>query len=234
MTRQSFFLFQLQKIDTRLDQISKRQIEISNMLSDHTSLVQAENEYKSLKEHLDQLTENLSALEKANREKRVKIEQSEASLYSGSVKNPKELTDLQLEIASLRKNLLSIENEQLAIMLEIDTCQKEVLQSQDRVSAEQVKYAEQNSQSLGELSRLQSEISKINAERVAILHQILPDHLLIYEKLRSSKKGIAVAYIDEQSCSICGAELTPSDCQQAKLSQQMTFCPTCGRILYAG
>lgn len=35
---------------------------------------------------------------------KIKIEQTEASLYGGSVHNPKELQDLQREVASLKKH----------------------------------------------------------------------------------------------------------------------------------
>jgi predicted nucleic acid-binding Zn-ribbon protein len=41
---------------------------------------------------------------------KVKIEQSESNLYSGNVKNPKELQDLQNEIAALKRYLITLED----------------------------------------------------------------------------------------------------------------------------
>lgn len=234
MTNQSFYLFQLQKIDSRSDKIDKRRKEIKAILSNHDSLASAEAEANKAQNRLTITSNELVKVETSNRDKRVKIEQSESSLYSGSVKNPKELSDLQLEIASLKKSLVNIENDQLNLMVQLETQQNDVVEYQNRLTLEQAKFAEQNSQALGELSALEAELSRFSAERTAILHQILPEYLSLYEKIRSSKKGIAVTSVDEQSCAICGAELTPSECQQARSSTQMAFCPSCGRILYAG
>ena len=44
---------------------------------------------------------------------KIKIEHTEASLYGGSVHNPKELQDLQRDVASLKKHLTTLEERQL-------------------------------------------------------------------------------------------------------------------------
>lgn len=234
MTNQSFHLFQLQKLDSRLAKIEKRKNEISASMSDRQSLDNIQKKYNHSQDLLNVSSSDLQKIEKMNQDKNVKIEQSEASLYSGTVKNPKELADLQLEIASLRKTLQNIENDQISLMVKIEELQQDYYSAKEEFFREQAIFAEHNSHFLGELSSLDAEISKIMIERRAILHQVQPDTLQMYEKMKISKKGIAVSTLEDRSCTICGAELTPSECQQAKLSQQMAFCPSCGRILYAG
>ena len=71
-------------------------------------------------------------------------------------------------------------------------------------------------------------------EREAATGQIPANILTVYEKLRISKKHIAVTPIDDQCCATCGSEITASDIQKARLSSSLSFCPFCGRILYAG
>ena len=55
---------------------------------------------------------------------RIKIEQTEASLYGGHVHNPKELQDLQKDVASLKRHLETLEERQLEAMLVVETIRK--------------------------------------------------------------------------------------------------------------
>ncbi len=48
---------------------------------------------------------------------RLKIEQIEASLYSGKGHSPKELLDLQDDVAALKRHLITLEDTQLEAML---------------------------------------------------------------------------------------------------------------------
>jgi len=57
--------------------------------------------------------------------------------------------------------------------------------------------------------------------------------LITYESLRQKKKGVAISKVEDQTCSICGATLTPAECQVAKSQNKNIQCPSCGRLLYA-
>jgi len=102
---QSFYLYQLQKLDRQLEQIQTRNLQIQQILDNNQAVQAAQNEYEASIGELNRLSSDLSDLEMRSKEKRVKIELSESSLYGGSVKNPRELSDLQQEIASLKSSL---------------------------------------------------------------------------------------------------------------------------------
>ncbi len=86
----------------------------------------------------------------------------------------------------------------------------------------------------GEKSQLQKDIERLQAERAPIASQIHPEPMQIYDRLRRQKKGLAVAGIVDSCCTGCGSTLTQAEWQAARSPQQITYCPFCGRLLYAG
>jgi len=230
---QSFYLFQLQKIDRRLDQINTRISQIDSLLAHDQALADVQSDFNSSVRELNDINDHLATVEKRSAEKRVKIEISESSLYGGKVHNPKELSDLQLEIASLKSALQKLENDQIELMVASEEHQSLVDKKNTLLELAMSKNHSENENLYHEKNDLLNEISRTGTERSAITQQIKPEILTQYESLKKLKRGIAVAGIEEQCCTICGSQLTPAECQMAKSSTQITLCPSCGRILYA-
>ncbi|MDP3721088.1 MAG: hypothetical protein Q8R09_01395, partial [Anaerolineaceae bacterium] len=113
MTNPSFHLFQLQKIDTRIDALTKRLTEIDRMRNDNSARQEIEHALAQINNAYAQQKKNYDLIEEKAHAKKMKIEQSESSLYGGLVKNPKELQDLQTEIKLLKQSVSTLEDEQL-------------------------------------------------------------------------------------------------------------------------
>ena len=234
MANASFHLFQLQKIDLRFDQVTARSKKVADQISDNQKLSEAESAVTKIKIFLHQKNTELKQAEDSAQAKRIKIEQSESALYKGTNKSPKELHDLQLEVAALKRSLSAIEENQLNIMAEI-----EVITDQLQVAEQQYNTVFSDCESTNkvlfvELDGFKKELEILQAERVVALGQTSSDQIAIYEKLRLSKNHIAVTGVEDQCCSTCGSELTASDIQKARTSTAISFCLSCGRILYAG
>jgi len=234
VSNSSFHLFQLQKVDHRLDQIEQRSEKIAALLSNNPKLRSAEAQVKAGQQTLQQKEDELKTLEGQANGKKIKIEQSEAALYSGKNSNPKELKDLQLEIEALKRALGSLDEEQLNAMAILDEINQKLQENQAAYTAALAESQQENQQLFAEKGDLDKEKEKLLKERQAAAGQIAADAMSIYEKLRGTKNHIAVTAIDEQCCSVCGSEITASDIQKARASSGLSFCPSCGRILYAG
>jgi hypothetical protein len=165
---------------------------------------------------------------------RIKIEQTDASLYGGKVRNPKELQDLQNESASLKRYLQTLEDRQLDGMIALEQAESDQKRCQGLLEAARSAFSQKQSGLLQEKETLQKEVSKLDSERQAAASQIPAANLAEYEKLRPLKRGLAVASVTDESCDGCGATLAPAEWQAARAPQRLCFCPSCGRILYAG
>lgn len=234
MTNPSFHLFQLQKNDSRIDALTKRLNEIDRIRNDNSSRMEIEKSLSSINSTYAQQKKNYDVIEDKVHAKKMKIEQSESSLYGGLVKNPKELQDLQTEIKSLKQSASILEDDQLTQLVEMETTEAQLKVIENSLIEFDARLAVEYSALFAEEDAKKIEKEKLLQERKAVLDQVNPEFLTTYQILRKTKNGIAVASIEDGSCAVCGSTLTPADCQTAKSPSHMATCSSCGRILYAG
>ncbi|HSL44435.1 MAG TPA: C4-type zinc ribbon domain-containing protein [Anaerolineales bacterium] len=226
-------LYRLQQVDSQIDQIQARLKTIRQTLENDATL-RAATEHFAAAESRHKDAERALKLSEADVEKqRIKIEQTEASLYGGRVQNPKELQDLQKDAASLKRHLETLEERELEAMLIMESAEKDLQATEAELEKVQSNLREQNSDLAKESDMLRRELERLNAERMAVVTDIANPSLSIYEQLRSQKRGLAITTIADNSCEACGTTLTASQQQSARSTSQLFHCPTCGRILYA-
>jgi predicted nucleic acid-binding Zn-ribbon protein len=229
---QSFKLLRVQQIDSLLDRARLRLKEIDIALHDdaalrqaRTTMVDAEEEYKDASRALHHAEQDVQS-------QNIKIEQTEATLYGGKVRNPKELQDLQNESAA--ETLFAVlEDRQLEAMLAIEVAEDQPICKSyyEECSAES---AAENARLTSEKSTLEKDIGRQELEKQAASSGIPDSDLRLYEQLRKQRNGVAVAKVIDRTCSACGSTLSAALYSAAQSPNQISRCDTCGRILYAG
>jgi predicted nucleic acid-binding Zn-ribbon protein len=227
-------LFRLQKIDSQRDQASSRIREIEMVLKSDEALLRAQELVSSADQDLNQSQKILKRAEESVRSQNIKIEQNQASLYGGKVRNPKELQDLQNEAAALKRHLIILEDEQLEAMFAVEEAEKALHNAKNKLKDAEASAIEKQSSLIGERDRLLREVSQIETERQSIIRSLPAENIAVYDRIRQQKRGIAVARATDETCSACGAMLTPKEWQLARSPHHLFYCPSCGRILYAG
>lgn len=230
----SFHLFQLQKLDTQVSNATHRVAEINQLLSQNELLAQAQVFLDTAAENQKVVRAKLREVEISGHNKRIKMEQSEAALYGGTVKNPKELQDLQTEIASLKRTIAQIEDSQLELMVAVEEAEQNYRDAEAHLNSIKAEQAGKYAILMGEQETLRALLSRLEIERKALVSQINPVLLDTYLQLRASKRGLAVVPVEEDSCTGCGSTLTAAEIQAAKSSTRLVNCPNCGRIIYSG
>lgn len=226
-------LYRLQQVDSQIDQIQARLKSIQQTLENDEAL-RAANEQFSAATGKRQDAERILKLSEADGEKqRIKIEQTEASLYGGKVHNPKELQDLQKDAASLKRYLETLEERQLEAMIAAETAEMELQAAKTDLERVQANLKVQNKDLTSESETLRKNLERLNSERQAVVTDIAGQTLTVYDQLRKQKRGLAITTVADSSCEACGTTLTPSQQQSARSTSQLFHCPTCGRILYA-
>lgn len=231
---QTFKLYRLQQIDSQLDSDRQRVEEIDHKLRDNEALKTAELRAKTALNSLEKVQKALKKAEQEVQAQLVKIEQTEATLYGGSVRNPKELEDLHKESGALKRYLEVLEERQLEAMLS-----EEDAQAKYQVTAKELEHVSaqtrlENKDLMEERESLLKEIERLENERMAVANSIPDEDLQLYEQLRKLRRGIAVARVTDKTCAACGSTLSAALLYQAKSPSTITRCDSCGRILYAG
>ena len=226
-------LYRLQQVDSQIDQIQARLKTIQQILENDVELRGAKERFMSA-EASHKESERILKLSEADVEKqRLKIEQTESSLYGGKVHNPKELQDLQKDAASLKRHLETLEERQLEAMIAAETAENDLQGAKASLEQVQANLKEQNKDLAQESEALRKHLGRLNSERLAVVTDIASPALGVYDQLRKQKRGLAITTIAENSCEACGTTLTASQQQTARSTSQLFHCPTCGRILYA-
>lgn len=231
---QSFNLYQLQRIDTKMDQLRQRVEKANVAIKDHKEIDTLQENLHSLEKTRDESLDHIGSVDAEIQSKKIKINLSESSLYGGKVQNPKELQALQAEIASLTNFVTAKEKELSVLMQEFESMEIQVDKARTTLE-DGVVLKQKNDQRLSEENHANlKDLEKLDSERQLAVSQIKPQHLVTYEEIRKKKKNIAVTIVEDNTCSACGVSITPSDWQAARSPDQIIFCPSCSRILYAG
>ena len=226
-------LYRLQQVDSQIDQIHARLKVIQQTLENDATL-RAANENFAAADGKHKEAERALKLSEAEVEKQhIKIQQTEASLYGGTVRNPKELQDLQKDIISLKRHMETLEERELEAMLAAEGTEKNLQSARTDLERVQSSLRDQNQDLSQESDRLHKDLERLNSERQAVVSDIASQALGVYDQLRKQKRGIAITAIADNSCEACGTTLTASQQQSARSTTQLFHCPTCGRILYA-
>jgi len=225
-------LYRLQQIDSKVDQADTRLREIESLLSNNAQLRKASALADNADVKLAAAQRDYNQAETKVKDQRIKIEQVESNLYSGTVRNPKELQDMQNEVAALKRFLDILEERQIETMLALDDAADIHQDAQQTLQKVQVLVDNQR-------AKLNSERQQIQTARAASLEQrpgvegiIDPDDQDTYNRLHKKRAGVAVARVNDRACSACGSTLTAALFQAARSPSQVVFCESCGRILH--
>lgn len=226
-------LYRLQQVDSQMDQIRARLETIRETLENDAKLQAAMNVVSSSEAEHKKSNNAVKTSEAEVESQRIKIEHAEASLYGGQVTNPKELQDLQMDVASLKKYHATLEERELESMIRAEETQKALDDANEKLKQVQENLKDQNRDLTAESETLNKDLERLEPERNAVVENIDEVFLKTYEQLRQKKNGVAVASFEENSCSACGTTFTQSQQQSARSADQLFNCPTCGRIIYA-
>lgn len=226
-------LYRLQAIDLEIDQRKGHLEEIKASLADNKELDRARKTQQERENALTRLRIRLRDRELEMRSLTSKIASVEERLYSGRVKNPKELANLQEEARYLRRRRDELEDQVLEAMIEVEEDEASVAEQQQRLAVMEAEWQGLQARLSAQQSELLDRLSQLKARRVELQKSIQASDLALYEDLRRRKGGRAVALLKGELCQDCGVTLPTSQVQQARQGGILTLCASCERILYA-
>lgn len=225
-------LYDLQMIDSGLDSRVARMRQIDEQMAESPELVAARSALEEVSAALTAEQARLRQLSHDGDETSTRLRTLEKKMYDGSVKNPKELGQMQEEVEHLRVRSKSLEERTLDAMLAVEAAEAEQAKAQealDAISREQEQY---HAGLLEEKDKLLSQAKVLQVKRQRAITELPWADLQVYERLRRSKAGVAIAAVRGGLCEGCHVAVPATVMRQARSGTELTTCPTCGRILY--
>lgn len=228
---QATFLYRLQTLDLTIVQRRARLKEIETALANNEQVAQAQRQLDAADQSLKPWQIRARDLDLEIKSLLQKIKETDERLYSGKVRNPKELQDLQSDIVSLKRRQSQLEDELLQAMLNSDEGQAAVAEAQKGLNQVKAIWAGAQHDLTDEKGRIERELTGLESQRKQAATAVDADTLKKYETLRAKKQGHAVALLVGDSCKTCGVEQTSMLAQQVRQGTQLVYCNNCGRIL---
>lgn len=227
-------LHHLQQIDLEIRNNNKRLQEIARQLANHAPVKRAQARVAHAESALKPLQTSLRDLELQVQTTKQKHDASVARLYSGAVSNPKELQDIEQNIASLKRRQAELEDQQLEFMLSVEDAQSTLDQAQSALEKVTQEAAASNLDLLSEKEALESGIEDRTKERTQVSDTLDDTTLELYQDMSPKMAYRPIAQLtDDRMCSICGVQQTSLHSQTIKQSDDLMRCASCNRILIA-
>ena len=223
-------LIQLQASDTALDVKIKRRDEARAGIGVTVVLREARRHVDALLAQLHDLDTKQRALESDSEDRGLKIKELETKLYSGTVKNVKELSALQSEITHMKEFLSDIDGKGLEAMESADELRHSLESARARLADIESEWKANQSALKSEFASLTTTIESERAARLLIAETIQAPLLVEYEDIRKRRGGLAVARIERNTCMGCRTMLATMEVQAAR-QRKIAHCSSCGRIL---
>jgi predicted nucleic acid-binding Zn-ribbon protein len=231
MTTQGYLLYKLQEIELQILKHQKRLGDIATELANNASIQQAQRAVDTASQAVTPLNTKATDLNLQLQSVRSKRDATEKRLYSGAVKNPKELTDMQNEIATLQKRDAELDELLLEAMLYLEEAQGTLAKATQALKDVTTQVESEQHTLLAEKTRLEAQVKTLQAQRQEALKPISATALQTYNALRPQKANQPMALLQGQTCGVCGIEQNSIIAQAVRKGEDLTHCKNCRRIL---
>jgi predicted nucleic acid-binding Zn-ribbon protein len=224
-------LLALQEIDLLHDarraliaDIESRLIETEELLAAREAVTNAEAEVETLRRQQRDLDGQLEDLD-------ARIQPIEKKLYDGSVRNPKELTDLQREVESFKVHRGKLDDQGLSLLEAVEAATQALKAAREALSNAEAEWQEDQQDLIAAKGSAEQESASLEEQRERRIQGVEKPALGLYESLRRTKQGRAVARIERTSCQGCRLSLPTYVVQRVRTGTTLVQCPSCERIL---
>jgi len=227
-------LLALQETDSAIDRLRhrKRVLEAGGELgAARADADAAERGWGELRLQIDATARDQLKLEHEIDSLTQKSAAEEKRMYDGSIANARELESLQHEIENLRKRRSDREDELLALMEVLEDLEAKASTAEARTAELRSAADALGGEADRELTEIDRDLAARGAERDAIVPDIDPEVLELYEELRVQKKGVGAAALIDGVCQGCHEKLSAMELDRLKHADGVKRCEYCRRIL---
>lgn len=225
-------LYKLHQVDAKLHQLKSRGGALDVGAKEAALYKKIAADSKPLREKANQLTTKLHELENRRAESKIKADNFETKLYSGSIVNPREVADLQAEVKMLRELDGKLEKEIAEIKPAASAAEAEAALSKKQLAKLKKTVEEKQTAAKAEHAKLHEEYLKLKSEREGVAKQVDAASMREYEAARKKTGNTGLALITEgQRCEACGIDI-PEKTLQMVTAGKLVHCESCRRVLF--
>jgi predicted nucleic acid-binding Zn-ribbon protein len=227
-------LYALQEIDLQRDARRAIIADIEARLGESDELMEARESVQDSVAGLERVRRRQREFDAQLQDLDAKIQPLETKLYDGSVRNPKELTDLQKELNGFKERREKLDEQGLALMESVETSTRSLVSAEAEVKRIEAEWQEGQQGLHISKAKAEAELKTLDGQKAQRTKGMDAGALGIYEQLRGNKQGRAVSRVERGICQGCRVTLPTHLTQSVRVGRDLIQCPRCERILVAG
>jgi predicted nucleic acid-binding Zn-ribbon protein len=223
-------VFELQQVEQSIQAKRNRLEEINHGLNHNETYEQAKAALDAARDEQRAQEKQYKDLDAEAEELRVAIQHINEKLYSGKIKNPKELVGYEQEAGMFKGTLGGKDDVLLDLMEKIDSDKVKIRKLDEVCKAAEGDWQSQKVTLTQQADQINEELAALQKKYDEIFAAVDKATLSTYEVIRG-RKGQAVVRVEQGRCLGCRVALAISELQRVRGNDIVT-CSNCGRILY--
>ncbi len=231
MNSQLQYLIELQKFDLRIFQIQDSQQKAPELLQ------AVEAPFQEILSRLQALKNTGESLVMQQRSAERELATQEDVLHKvrsrlSELKTNKEYQAHLFEIEQARKKKDAIEESVIEIMERVEENKKAVKELEEQAAEAKNLFEAEKARLDDRFAQLANELSDLERQHQAIADTVEKPLLARYNRLKTMRKGYAVAEVREGACGGCRLQLPPQLVAEVRRGDELLDCSYCHRILF--
>ena len=231
MNSQLQFLIELQKFDLRIFQIQDTQRKAPELLK------AAESPLQDILNRLQALKNTGESLVTQQRSAERELATQEDLLHKvrsrlSELKTNKEYQAHLFEIEQSRKKKDSIEEGVLETMQRVEENTLALKELQAETDEAQKLFDSEKARLESQFSELANELSELTQQQQQVADTVEKPLLARYNRLKTMRKGYAVAEVKDGACGGCRLQLPPQLVAEVRRGDELMDCSYCHRLLF--
>ncbi len=179
------------------------------------------------------LATKMNALESSVHELDEKISHVEATMFSGTITSPRELQGFEADIASLKKRRSELEDEELALIDQMEPFDEQLGVTDAKISAANAEIERLDIAIIAAQAEIDVQAAQHISERAALAATIDGQTLALYEQIRAKNRGIGAALLEHGTCMACKIKLAAIELDRIMHlpAETLVRCEECSVIL---
>ncbi len=226
-------LYDLQKIDSKIDEINKIKGELPLEVQD------LEDEIAGFKTRIDNINAEIDKLSQMTKQRKRDVEEAKALIakyeeQQNNVRNNREFDAIAKEI-EFQKLEIELCNKNLKEYAADIKIKKKQVEDAEATLADRNVDLEQKKTELDSIDReTAQEVEQLHEQEAAACQKIDERLLAAYRRIRSNmRNGLAVVTVKRDACGGCYNRIPPQRQVDIRQNKKIIVCEYCGRILVA-
>ena len=196
-----------------------------------------EESFEAKKQSLASLEKESLELQKQRKEKELElatnaeaVKKLQSQLYS--LKTNKEFQTMLQQIADAKADGSLIEEKILISFEDSDKIKAKIDQENLKLKAEEKVFLEEKQKVELRIKEIDQRLGQLQSQRKQVTPGIDPKMLGEYERILSSRDGLAIVTVVDNSCGGCHMLVPPQVINLIKMYEHIVTCEVCNRIFY--